>query len=65
VWIDPDFVAVLSQAVDPFELDEYVAMVPDIGDVDLMVVGSHALHEGGAVHHDVCVDRRLRDCCRR
>ena len=57
----PDFVAVLSQAEHFLELYEIISVVPDVGDVELGVVGGDAMEESSAVHLDVCVDRGLAD----
>ena len=53
MWTAPDGVSVLAETQRLLKLDELVAVVPDVGHVQLRVVGRHTVQETRLVHPDV------------
>ncbi len=61
VRIPPDLVFVFAESVDDFEVDEHLAVIPVIRDVQLVLIGSDTVNEMRLVHSDRVRLRRQTD----
>ena len=59
MWIPPDAVVALAEPIDLLKVNEHIVLVPDIGDIQLGVVGGDAMQHARLVYmHPIGRDLR-------